>query len=395
MQVNKSKIKVTKLVKIVLIVVMLLLYGSPLAEGKMVGEQQLINMIKAEIELQEQRVITATYEDQVFEITRGRLGLAPVDEWDEIIAEMKAFAMIYQDASSYELVFQYDDKKVADWIRSISKSVNQAKVEPSIVMNDAGVLEQVPGKSGYRVLEAKLYMGIQATLLEHEDNTSSVSIFVEEIFPEREVALLEAVDTLIASFSTSFAFYGGEERAENVKLGAQKINQVLLMPGDEFSFLEQVTPITKAAGYKEGIVFINNKAVLGIGGGICQVTSTLYNAALKAGIVATERRGHSLIVDYVPRGQDATMAENLIDYRFVNTLDYPLYIHTYTENDILTIELWSNSEALGGITYEAKSTYVGLTKDGRLMYDTTLYGYDANNKVVFEQFLHRSTYREE
>ena len=115
----------------------------------------------------------------------------------------------------------------------------------------------------------------------------------------------------------------------------------------------------------------------------------MYNDKLKEGIIANERRNNSWKVSYVQLGKDATMEDNEIDLKFINTLEYPIYIHTYAQYGSLTVEIWSNSEALHGITYRPKT----IIYDGGLKADTTLYGYNADGEVVYEQFLHTSVYK--
>ena len=204
---------------------------------------------------------------------------------------------------------------------------------------------------------------------------------------ETDIELLKTIDTKISTYSSTYP--AGIPRAKNVELAASKVNKTLLMPNDEFSYAEKVSPVDAAHGYVDATIFLNGKAVPGIGGGICQVSSTLYNTQLEAGIIATERRNHSLSVNYVPLGQDATMADNAIDLKFINTLDYPIYINVMAEYGTLTVEFWSNSEALKGITYKPKT----IVSEGGLRADTTLYGYNADGEVVFEQFLHTSKYK--
>ena len=103
----------------------------------------------------------------------------------------------------------------------------------------------------------------------------------------------------------------------------------------------------------------------------------------------TERRNHSLQVGYVPAGLDATMAEDLIDFKFVNTLDYPIYINAYTQNGTITIEFWSNEDALKGINYKPS---VKTIESGK-KYQTYLVGYDVNGNVVYNEYIDTSTYK--
>lgn len=160
------------------------------------------------------------------------------------------------------------------------------------------------------------------------------------------------------------------------------------MPGEEFSYTEHTLPVTLENGYGYGTIFVNGTTAQGLGGGMCQVSSTLYNTMLEAGILATERRAHSLPVGYVPAGQDATMTDTGIDLKFINTLDYPIYIESTTVGGVLTISFWSNQNALKGIDYEAKSRVYNNGYSA----DTTLYGY-KNGELVYEKFLHTSTYK--
>jgi vancomycin resistance protein YoaR len=91
------------------------------------------------------------------------------------------------------------------------------------------------------------------------------------------------------------------------------------MPGDEFSYENAVGPVIQSNGYTYAPVISGGKLIQGIGGGVCQVSSTLYNTMLNSGILPTERRNHSKPVSYVPRGLDATLASGSIDYKFINT----------------------------------------------------------------------------
>lgn len=159
------------------------------------------------------------------------------------------------------------------------------------------------------------------------------------------------------------------------------------MPGEEFSYENAVGPVIASNGYKYAPVISNGKLVDGIGGGVCQVSSTLYNTQLNAGILPTERRNHSKAVGYVPRGLDATLASGSIDYKFKNTYEYPLVINTKAINGKLTIEIWSNEDALKGIDYKPVSYVSGNVAN------TYLYGYDKDGNKVYEKHIDTSVYR--
>ena len=115
-------------------------------------------------------------------------------------------------------------------------------------------------------------------------------------------------------------------RANNIAVAASRINGVVIQPGEEFSFSRTILPRTSANGYVEAPIYVSGKHSTGIGGGICQVSSTLYSAMLDGGIPATERHPHSLPVPYLPEGRDATIAGNYYDLKFVNPYNTPLQI---------------------------------------------------------------------
>ncbi len=145
------------------------------------------------------------------------------------------------------------------------------------------------------------------------------------------------VDTL-ANY-TSRITDSNSDRLTNVRLAAEKINGVVLNPGETFRYLNHVEPITVAGGYKVANVYSNGKITQDIGGGVCQVSSALYSAALNAELDIVKRYAHSLTVAYVPLGQDATVASGEIDLRFINNTNAPIKIVTVFNPSGVTVKL--------------------------------------------------------
>lgn len=146
------------------------------------------------------------------------------------------------------------------------------------------------------------------------------------------------VNTPIGSYST--AYNPNISRAVNIALAASRINGVVIQPGESFSFNQTILPRTAANGYVEANVIVNKRYVLGTGGGICQVSSTLYAAMLTAGLPATERHPHSLDVGYIPAGMDATISGNALDLKFINIFAEPIQIQAAADQGTLTISLY-------------------------------------------------------
>ncbi len=152
---------------------------------------------------------------------------------------------------------------------------------------------------------------------------------------ETAVPAADPAGTLIGGYST--AYDPNASRAVNVFLAASRINGVVIQPGESFSFNQAILPRTAANGYVDGYVIMGNRFVPGIGGGICQVSSTLYAAMVSANLPATERHPHSLQVDYIPTGLDATIFGNILDLRFTNIFPQPIQLRAAADQGILTI----------------------------------------------------------
>ena len=129
-------------------------------------------------------------------------------------------------------------------------------------------------------------------------------------------------------------------RATNVTLAANRINGYVLQPGEVFSFTNTILPRTVQNGYVAGPIFVQKEHAMGIGGGICQVSSTLYACTLAVGIPAIERHEHGLPVTYIPEGMDATIDGTRLDFKFANIYDRPLMISATPNYGTLTVGLW-------------------------------------------------------
>ena len=150
---------------------------------------------------------------------------------------------------------------------------------------------------------------------------------------------LAVVKDLIGTFTTNYKS-SGAGRAKNVENGASKINGSILYPGDELSVYEKVNPFTKENGYELAGSYSNGETVESFGGGICQVSTTLYNAVLNAELEITQRFSHSMIVTYVDLSADAAIAGTYKDLRFKNNYDFPIYIEAVCKNRNITFNIY-------------------------------------------------------
>ncbi len=141
----------------------------------------------------------------------------------------------------------------------------------------------------------------------------------------------------ISSYSTKYNT--DEDRAVNVELASARIDGMVIQPKETFSFSKSILSRTLDNGYKLAPSFASGRVVTSIGGGICQVSSTLYVAMLLSSIPATERYAHSLEVDYVPQGLDSAIVEGAKDLKFKNPYDYPICIHSTVKDGNLTVSI--------------------------------------------------------
>ena len=147
----------------------------------------------------------------------------------------------------------------------------------------------------------------------------------------------------LAKYTTRYDA-SNKNRANNILLASEKIDGTIVMPGETFSYNKVVGNRTSSAGYKEAPIYVNGKVVDGIGGGICQVSSTLYNSVLLANLEIVSRRNHYFMTSYVPASLDATVSYGSIDFQFKNTRSYPIKIVCNSDNGVCCVEIYGIKE---------------------------------------------------
>lgn len=177
-------------------------------------------------------------------------------------------------------------------------------------------------------------------------------------------------------------------RGKNVILFSSRITDTVVMPGEEFSISDTAGEIESWTGYYPATTFINGKPVDAIGGGVCQVVSTLYNAALYADLEITERYQHSLTVGYVPLGRDATMYTGLKDFKFKNNTSGPLIVQAYVNSagQVVT-NIWGTDD------HPERTIEITVKNLGNLTTETYKHTYE-NGELVKTEFLHRDKYKQ-
>lgn len=214
---------------------------------------------------------------------------------------------------------------------------------------------QEPQNAYYEENPFKLYKEIEGIdlkitieeankILEEEKEEYVIPLTITK--PEITINNLKNINFFPEQISKYTTMYdeSNKNRTTNIKLASEKINGSILMPGETFSYNRTVGERTIKAGYKEASIYMNGKVVDGIGGGICQVSSTLYNAVLEANLEIVSRRNHYFITSYVSASRDATVSYGTIDFKFKNTRNYPIKISCTSQNGICQISIYGIKE---------------------------------------------------
>lgn len=181
----------------------------------------------------------------------------------------------------------------------------------------------------------------------------------------------EAFPQILGTFSTTYNT-SNQNRITNLKLASEKIDGTIILPGETFSYNKVVGERTIAKGYKEAAVYAGGKVVDGIGGGICQLSSTLYNSVLYANLEITSRSNHRFLTSYVTAGRDATVSWGTIDFCFKNTRSYPIKITSEVKNGVVTTSIYGiREEKEYEVVIESKVTEV-IPYSTKYVKDSTL-----------------------
>ena len=254
-----------------------------------------------------------------------------------------------------DMGLQIDKQATAMLIYDKQGRLGTEAVDNGLVRQD-GTFVFVSGQIGHEVDIVASVNEINNYLAnEWDGETNEITLVTTEVEPKGTEEELAQVKDLLGSFSTNFST-SGSGRKKNVINGCAKIDGTVLYPGEEFSVYGTVSPFTQENGYELAGAYQNGTTVESFGGGICQVSSTLYNAVIRAELDITMRYNHSMLVSYVPPSDDAAIAGTYKDLRFVNNLDAPIYIEGYCSNGIITFNIYGHETREAGrkVSFESE-----------------------------------------
>lgn len=304
------------------------------------------------IEEMKTKTITIEIEEDTEEVSLSNLGLDNEDigfieetiqigETGNVIRRYKEIKDVAHNNLVYTLEFNVDNRSVREFV--------ETKLSTHDIPSKNASLKREGGNFVYSDHEIGRYIEVDDTIKLIEDAVSNewdkddikLVAAVSPDEPEITRDMVEKVDSRLGSYTTNYSS-SSSSRAANQTNGAKLINNTVLYPGEEFSAYEKLTPFSIANGYSVGGAYVQGKVVDSIGGGACQVTTTLYNAALYAELEITERAAHSMTVSYVDLARDAAIAGTYKNLKFKNNTEYPVLIQGFTKGRNITFTIWGH-----------------------------------------------------
>lgn len=266
---------------------------------------------------------TATAEDFGMEWTNREVvhEAMEVAKGGNLIKQYKDKKDLQVEPKNFEVAYAPNKQAVKTYVEKIAEEYNRDAEEGDITFAN-GYPEVTGGETGIAVNVDQSVSSIMKAL---EGDGTELTVVAEVQKPSVTKEELSQVKDVLGTATT---YYGSSyERNTNVEVGASKINGTLIMPGETFSVTAAVTPFNADNGYYPAPSYESGQVVDTYGGGICQVSTTLYNAVLKAELQVDERHNHTMLVSYVDPSKDAAIAEGLMDFVFTNNTDAPIYIY--------------------------------------------------------------------
>lgn len=294
------------------------------------------------------------------------------------MAEQMKLALVGQNV---KLTATYDEAKLQQKCNDIAGELATQPANASLSLAANGIIERHAATIG-RKADADAVVAEAGPKLQSLALTVHAEIPIEEAQPPVTDADLASVDSILGEYSTHY--YPGA-RGQNIAIAAGKLNGAFIRSTGTFSFNDTVGARTRDAGYQTAGVILDGRPAQDIGGGVCQVSSTLYNAVLLAGLKTTVRTSHAFPSSYCPPGRDATVADGLLDFQFQNQLAHGVYLLASANGTDLTIYVLGTKADLGGKT-------VQLESDGSRLHPSVYRLYLAGGQVVEKEFLHTDSY---
>jgi vancomycin resistance protein YoaR len=289
--------------------------------------------------------LSVTVEDR--RVTEDAIGLASLRVIDRVVAKPDELAAVpagsIVPAVRYRYTVSVDESRVADWVTALGIKLDRPAVSAKYAVNKDNVVSVVPGVAGIRLEQDKMKSLMLGDLLTPAGST-------------RELVAPSAADTTAFStqqaqewlpkmirastFTTNFPV--SQSRHANIATGSMQFDGVVIMPGQTFSFWNLLGPVTVERGYAYAGAIIENRSDENvIGGGLCQVSTTMFNSLAKLGYQIDERHAHGYLIERYPLGLDAAVFDPGVDFRWTNDTASPVFLYSWVSDTSVTFDVWT------------------------------------------------------
>ena len=389
------------------------IYSGVKIDGYEVGNRRpedAINFISLQKQTDDMdKTISLSYLDKNYDISLSELGYTydfekAVDEAYSLgregnpIERYRFIKELKKGQGNIVLEPKYDMDLVLKLVDKIEEDLYQEAKDASLEFN-SGSFVVSKAMPGITLKKSDLINQIVDSI----NNPGNIQIPVDIVEPKITEDLLGRVNGIIGQFSTSFKG-SSSGRIQNIRQSAKAVSNLLVLPGEEFSFNELVGPIGPSTGYTEAPVIVNGELTPGLGGGVCQSSTTLYNALLLSDVKIVERHPHSIAAAYVPRGTDGAVARGYLDLKFMNNFDFPIYIHSSISGNTIQFYVYGDKnskdysvkiepELLQTIPYKVQEIYDAtlepgarvLQQEGRTGYKVRTFKSIIKDGIVIER----------
>lgn len=290
-----------------------------------------------------------------------------------IVERYKERKDLEHDRKVYPINVEFDRATVEAIVNEQGDRYNVEAKNATLSKAD-GDFVVTPGTKGEKIDANASVSRIMSNLDNFTGSDLTIDMVVVEDIPKATAEDLEKIHDVIGRYKTSFKT-SNADRSGNVRNGTRLVNGTVLLPGDSFSMYQTVSPFTEENGYYLAGSYLNGMVVESLGGGICQVSSTLYNAVLRAELQVDERHNHSMIVSYVDLSSDAAISGTSKDFKFTNNTEYPIYIEGITTEDkqvVFTIYGVETRPSNREVSYESEKISETVPEGDKIIADPSL-----------------------
>ena len=378
------------------------LYNNTIAKNIFIQGIDVSNKTKEEakklvLEEYEPKDIILKYNDQGYKIKPQDIDLKY--DLDKIVKEafnytrsnsyfenVKRYISLMSNKMDLTITSSYNETKLSEAINKIEEDINVKVVDAKVSISNSGVISYSPSTTGKELDLVNTKESIYNMI--NSKKFGEIDLKVDTKNPNLTTEQARGVNTLLGEFKTTFST-NNTNRVENIKISSQRINNILLMPGEEFSYNNLTGRRTKANGYKDAPVIMNGELTDDVGGGVCQVSTTIFNTAMYSGMNITTRANHSLKSSYVPVGQDAMVNDGWSDFKFKNPYNHPVYVKTVVDNGSVTCRIYGNNSDKKNISIKVDR----FKENGKDAAKTYAEYRDGNGNIIETKYISKSVYK--